>query len=97
MEQLLYSRKQTAEILGFKSVDPVIALEEKGLLHRVPNCGEVRYHIDEIRAFAEGGLREPNDFTIFNFRKQQRLLEQKTKRIEELEDKLNNIKVAGGF
>ena len=56
--QLLYSRKQTARLLGYLSIDPIIELEQSGRLTPVRPTGkptsQVFYRRDELMALASG-------------------------------------------
>ena len=59
VDQLLYSRRQTAHALGGISIATVIRLENRGLLTKVRLAGvpsgAVFHRAEQVRALAEGG------------------------------------------
>jgi hypothetical protein len=63
-QQLLYSRQQTAQALGYRSVASVIRLQREGVLRPIRltkrRTGQVFYSVEEVRALAsaKGGVRD---------------------------------------
>ena len=96
MEQILYSRKQLAERWGYDTTKVIEAMERKGVLTPIPKFDGVRYHVEQIESIEAEGL-EISPLSPLERRRLEKRIESLEKENEALNEKLNNIKMAGGF
>ena len=100
MEQILYSRKQLAERWGYETTKAIEEMEKAGALTKVPainsSTGGIRYHISQVEKVEQEGL-EINPLSPLERRRLEKHIEALEKENEALYERLNSIRVAGGF
>lgn len=96
MKQILYSRKQLAERWGYDTTKVIEAMEKKGALTPIPKFDGVRYHIEQIESIEAEGL-EISPLSPLERRRLEKTIERLERENETLHERLNSIRVAGGF
>lgn len=92
-EQTLISRQSLAKRWDFKDTKVIYNYELDGIITRVPGIPCPRYSMEEILKIENYG-QDLNPFSPLERRRLEREIEEKNRKINMLEDKLRNIKIA---
>ncbi|WP_321833324.1 transcription factor [Clostridium butyricum] len=91
-EPVLISRKTLAERWDFESTKVIENYEKTGIITRVPGLPTPRYSLDEIIQIENAGFNI-NPLSPLERIKKDKLIESKDRKIEQLEAKINQIRL----
>lgn len=91
MEKTLFSRKDLMERWGV-SYQSIINYENNGTLTRNPNFENPMYYLEEVLKIES--LNEVDPLSPLERRRLEKEIEEKNRKIEMLEDKLNKVQLA---